>query len=200
MATYQTGPNIGSNARVTTTVPIGPDTAVEGNAMVALHSVLSGQAQVAGHARMGGYARMQDHASLSGNAQAIGYCMLKDFATVYGNAIVTGNAVVSGYSEISGFTRITGNAVVMGGTFAGSAHISDGARVFETSHAITLTGLFDEPVTVYRTKDGHAVTAGCQLFTLDEDLELLARDHEWPLPAGWKAIRNGLKAVADTWH
>jgi hypothetical protein len=65
---------------------------------------------------------------------------------------------------------------------------------------IYLAGTFPDAVTVYRTRTGAQVQAGCQNFGLDEDLEEIAAEHDWDLPTGWKALVQFVRDQAASWH
>jgi NDP-sugar pyrophosphorylase family protein len=125
-----------------------------------------------------------DNALVVGNAQVFGYAVVSGTAQVRGNARVSGNARVRGYAVVSGHTRISGNA-----------------EIFEPGHVVVIDGLFeDSPITLHRTVGGgHQVNVGCQIFSLDYDLQALADEHGWTLPVGWTILRDFLKVRAAQW-
>ena len=83
---------IQNTARVETSVYVGPDATVSGNARVSGNTWVSGNAQVFGNAFVSGNAQVTGDALVSGNAQ------VSRNARVFGNAQVSGNTWVSGDS------------------------------------------------------------------------------------------------------
>lgn len=152
-------------------------------------------ARVSGNARVYGEALVCDNAYVSGEAQVSGQALVSGEALVSGQALVFGNAQVSGNAWVSDNARVHGTAQVLGG-----ARVGPSADVFRPQHTIVLTGVFPESVTLYRTTDGgHRVQAGCQNFSLHDNLELIAYRHDWTLPVGWEAVRTALLALAANW-
>ena len=120
---------------------------------------------------------------------------------VYGNAQVYENARVFGNAQVYGDARVFGDAQVYGDAQVfGDARVSEDAQVYAPNHIIVISGYLRSSFTVYRTNDGHRVQAGCQNFRLTDDVELIARTHEWVLPRGWETVRDGLLASVKGWH
>lgn len=182
------GAKVYDNARVTGSALVaGRDVVVRdhalvlGNAMVSDHAQLRDTVSVGDHSRVGGYAELTD------------------------NVMTRGMAVVRGYVKVSGRSQLFGMVKVNGTARVRNAHLSVGkvsynAQVNHHNHVIFVCGLTEEPVTVYRTEDGHTVVAGCQTFELGDDLAEIAEVNEWDLPEGWEEVRDGLLKVVKTWH
>lgn len=178
-----TGIIVHETARVSKTAHVGDEAAVLDRARVDSYAEVYGSGIVAGDAVVYGYAQVYGRAKVSGSARVCGN------ADIYGNAKVRGNARIEGNARVYGFALVDG-----------WAHLTADADVFRPCHVVTLTGLFIETVTVFRTRGGdHKVTAGCQTFQLTDDLAGIAATHGWALPEGWEALRDGLLAITLAW-
>lgn len=145
--------------------------------------------------------------TVTGSARVIGsgrvyhQAKILDRAVVSGNAHVMHDAVVSGCASVSGAVQLMENAHVFGiAHLDGLSMVGRDAEVFSSNHVITIDGFFEGPVTVYRTATGHRVQAGCQNFTLTDDLTVIADEHDWYLPAGWEKLRDFLLESTTAWH
>lgn len=103
---YSPHPNgggmVSSNARVDSTVYVGPNAKVMGNATVTGNAVITD------------YAVVQDSASVSDNAYIGGYAIIAENATVSGNARVDDTAMVMGRANVSGNAKVIESACVYG--------------------------------------------------------------------------------------
>ena len=87
----------------------------------------SGEAWVADHAEVSGDAQVMYNAVVSGNTQVSGRSYIMDVATV------SGNAVISGSSTIYDFASVSGNAVVQDSSVSGRGQVSGDAVIREST-------------------------------------------------------------------
>lgn len=165
---------------------IGPDVHVDPEAFICGSPTLEGEVYVFGRSMA------DDDCHISGYVRLRGGAVVRDEARIDGSG---------GPISLAGDICVQDDAHLYGG-FSLQGHgirIGQGADIFRRDHVIYLQGLIDYSATVYRTKDGARVQAGCQNFTLDE-AERIAKEQDADLPPGWKSIRRGLLAVVATWH
>jgi len=180
---------------------IGPDAQVYGNAQVHDNAQVYGDAWVHDNARVHDNAQVRDNARVFGDARVYDNAQVRDNARVSGDARVGGDAQVYDNAWVGGNAHIYDNAKIYGtACVRNNAQVGQDADVFRPHHVIVLDGILEEPVTVYRTKDGHRVQAGCQNFTLNDDLRTLAGEHGWALPVGWEALRDAFLIQVEAWH
>ena len=99
------------------------------------------------------------NARVSGGAQVYGSAQVSGNAVVYGSAQVYGSADVSGSASVSGSAVVFGSAVVLGS-----------ANITSSKDYMMFSGLGSEGrhCTLFRTVDGHRLSAGCWSGTIDE--------------------------------
>lgn len=170
---------------------------VRGNAMLKHNAVMRDRSTISDNARVYDNAVLRDNACAQDSARVYSSVVVYGCTTIGGGAILDGNARVGGSSMLGGFVDVSNDAVLENVTLF-NGQFREGARVRKTTDMLVIQGLMREGVvTLYRTEDEHhhRVTAGCQTFTLDDDLEELARYHEWSLPDSWRDLRIVLTAM-----
>lgn len=195
MASEITKPMVSSTATVAETVRLRGRCWILNNAVVEGEALICDNAQVGDNARVYDSAHINDDAFVYGSARVHGYARILDSAAVFSAAEVFGTAYVSGNARIGGNARVYGDAWI-----CDEMVIGRDADVFRPNHVLYMVGLLAEPVTMYRTATGHRVQAGCQNFTLSDDLEEIASQNFWDLPPRWKAFRDLMLDVAADWH
>jgi len=174
---------------------------VFGDARVNGRVIVRGSASVYERASVGGNATLTDNVQVSGDAYLYGDLHLSDAVEVRDNACVEGSAKLSGSVTLRGHTMVAYGAQLSGGNFHHGS-IRRRARVEKSDHVIVVDGLFPDPVTIYRADavGNHYVTAGCQTFQLDWDLEEIAREHGWELPRYWRSFRQVMLKAVKKWE
>lgn len=192
-------------------VKIGNFVTVGTGALVLDSAVVSGRSKVLDLAKVRGQAHVYEDAEIRDRAIVKDNAVIRDYAQVYGNAIVSGNAIVTGRAKVFGCAVVSHNAAVQdnaqvrGNAYLnGYARVGQDADVFRQEHTVTITGMFPDAVTIYRTVNGgHRVQAGCQNFTLDEDESFytdLAYREEWGLPPTWVAFMKMMRVHVQSWR
>jgi carbonic anhydrase/acetyltransferase-like protein (isoleucine patch superfamily) len=195
MASEITKPMVSETATVAETVRLRGRCWILNNAVVEGEALISGNARVGDNARVYGSAHINGEAFICDSAQVHGFARVSGNAGVLNKAEVFGDAYVSDNARVSGNARVYGNAWICDEMFVGRD-----ADVFHPNHVFYVSGLLAGSVTMYRTATGHRVQAGCQNFTLSDDLEELAKQNFWDLPPRWKAFRDLMLDLAADWH
>lgn len=163
---------------------------------------------VGGEAVVLGWGWVADNAHVTGNAY-VKSSYISGSGAIQGNAEIR-DSMVSGHSLISGNSKIldsrlhgayiTGDSDIRRSTIMTETPLED-ASIYQSRHIIQITGWLPYDITVYRTKTGHTVRAGCQEFILTDDVERLATDAGYPkLPKHWETLRTFLTGVTRDWH
>lgn len=169
-------------------------------AFVRDHAIVKDRGRVAGRSSLNDSAHVSEFGHLVDDAQMYEQSVLRGRAALMGNSRVYGDAVVEGNAALHGAVIVDSNARIHGrARIDGVAYVGEDADVFDPRHVITLVGVTVDPVTVYRTKTGHKVKAGCQTFTLDTDLTNLAENHGWILPTHWPVLVQFLRDTVAEW-
>lgn len=181
----------GRRALVSGHARVSDGASVEDGAVVTEWARVYGNASIYGMGKVSGQARVCDDASVADRAHVFGDAFIADQAgvrddsKVYGAACVLDyantydNSKVHGNARICDVSKVSGNAEVAGwGRLYGRAHVSGEAKVTRALHILTseiwtLSHLY---VTLFPTKAGHQVNAGCWSGTVDELSELIAED------------------------
>lgn len=125
---------------------------------------VSGEAKIYGNARVSDAAYVSDkarvsgNACVSGNAQVSNNARVRDNAQVYGNACVFGSAWIMGNAMVGGYAGVSGHATVSGNA------LLESPKDYMTFSGLGSEGRF---CTLYRTKDGHLLRAGCWTGSVD---------------------------------
>lgn len=104
----------------------------EGNAWVAKHAVVLGEAWVTDdalvteRAKVCGRVEVYDCACVGGSARVLEHAVVCDDALVLDSAVVEGRAWIRGESVVCGCSRLSGNVVVRGDSFVANAHLACG--------------------------------------------------------------------------
>jgi hypothetical protein len=190
------------------------DNAIAMNRSIVTHNALMRDSAMATHyarvthdACVSGHSVVRDNAVVGGEVRLYGSAQIRDTARVSGTVMVDDEVIITGHSHLYGNAHAMGDAYICDVTM-GIGTVDADAHMESSQHVITLTGVTDEPVTVFRTKQsdgtfGHRVVAGCQMFRLDEtlsDIQDLADRNDWTLSAGWEPLRDALLALVRNWE
>ena len=153
------------------------------------------------NAHVGRCSRVIGKASVSEWAQVRSRGTVAHMAVMTGRSVVARGAVLTGCARMSGCAILTNGAVATGYIYlSGEDSVRQDGYVYEQGHVLTITGLFEESVSLYRTRGGgHKVAAGCQVFELTDDLEEIANENSWSLPNGWHLVRDLMLTHAESW-
>ena len=206
--------NIHENANVAPTAMVMGDARIREGASVLENATISDRAAVlggtvAGRAQIRHRARVYGgmvtgRACLRGDAKVRGRAWILGYAQLSDNVLVSGDDTrVYGYAVLGNDVHVHSGAQVHGSVYLKAGSIGTNGDVFQDTHVISITGLFPDLVTVYRTQDGSArVQAGCQNFPLaigSQTMLALAGEHGWTLPHGWQATVAGLVLGTESW-
>lgn len=175
---------------------------VSGDACVTGKVVVSGRARVGHQALAANRVRVFGGAEIQGTARVLGDAQVYGHAALHDNVSVRDQARVHGAACLYGLTQVDDDANVSDVTMQGGV-LREHALVSRHGQVLVLDGFLRQGmVTLYRTVDtlGHRLVAGCQTFTLDTDLERLARNHDWTLAPTWRSMRLALKHVVRGWQ